>query len=117
MVVGTADHAECIGIGARASLQREAALQSGPCIRAGVHVRRCFCPIRDVVLIPALKVGKGVIRGQAGMGFAVAFELCDLCDRLPAHASVRVVAVNRIAVVGHRVPHKAVTEVAVVGNR
>ena len=117
VVVGAANHAKSIGIGADASLQREAALQSGPCIRAGVHVRRCFCRIRDVVLIPALEIGKGVVRRETGVGFAIAFELRDFCDRLPAHAALRVVGVDRVAIVGDGVPHEAVAEIAIVRNR
>ena len=50
------------------------------------------------------------------MGFAVAFELRHFCDGLPAHAPLRIVAVNRIAIVGDGVPHEAVAEVAIVGN-
>jgi hypothetical protein len=63
------------------------------------------------------KSAKGSSGDRLGWVSLSPFKLRDFCNRFPAHAPFRIVAVNRIALVGHGVPHKAVTQIAVMRNR
>ena len=116
VAVGAADHAELEGISPQLCLMLQAAFQGAPDIFVGQHPLFLGGAAADVVPVPGFEVGELVQRGQQGMGFAVALDLGDFDNRLPAGAQFRVGPVDRTAVNRSGREHHAVGKVWIVGN-
>ena len=118
MRVSRADQAEFVRVGAEPLLEQQAALQGFASVFALQHVIGLRLAEIEVSGVPGFVVGKGVIRGEQGVGFAVALDLRDLVHRLPAGAFLDIGVVEFAAgVLPVDREHQAVRQVAIVCQR
>ena len=115
--VGRADHPELEWVRADVLLILQAAFER----LAGVLARQHVLGVGgrpEAAFVPRLEIGELIARREHRVRLAVALHLCDFVDRLPSHAALRVVAVERL-LRGQRdiVKHHAAREIAVVRDR
>jgi hypothetical protein len=117
VAVRGADEPELVGIDAQVLFQLEAVPEGGAGIFELEHLQRLGRAEIEVALVPALEVGKLVVGRKQRMGLAVALDLGNLVEPLPALAGLGVLAVDGLA--GKRLDdgeHATVAQVAVVGD-
>ncbi len=117
MRVGRADHAELERVDAQLLLLLQAHLQRAAGVLVRQHLIGLGLQSGDVGLVPGAVVGELVGRRQLRMRLAVALDLRDLVQRLPAHAGLGVAPVDRAAVEALDGEHQPVRQIAVVRDR
>ena len=113
MGIAAADQAGLVGIGSKLGFQLQSQLERRADVVAVEHAilrRHHFVEIE----VPALKVGKFVVRREEGMGLAVTLDLRRFQQWLVAGARLGVVPGHGFSVEGFRRVHDAIAQVAVV---
>ena len=115
MSVSGTDQPELVRIDPKFRFHFEAVLKRRARILEFEHLRLFLHAIVEIAFVPAFEVGELVVRRKEWMRLAVAFDLRDFVQRLPAHAIFCVVAVDLLA--GERLDdreHAAVAQIAVM---
>ena len=115
-VSGT-DQPELVRINSKLRFHLEAVLKRRARILEFEHLRLFLHAIVEIAFVPAFEVGELVVRRKEWMRLAVAFDLRDFIQRLPAHAILGVFAVDLLPC--ERLDdreHDAVAQIAVMSE-